>query len=218
MATDLHTTVVPEETGQQLDHDINHYRFSGSLPRSFKSLPETVSDMSYCLARNSQVSANSMPQFPCTAKSRVSTRSIHHSLRRSPRIRSSLSDIIYDYDEITEIPLNTDEKRGLQGASSSQTLVAYQPKRTTGTESVFSFLSAPSKISRTTTQHYVFSPPSLAEMQGEEMIATKRRKTPSQRGICNAMTLAIVIIVILFMFAGYPLALHIAKQMKNKKV
>ena len=159
-----------------------------------------------------------MPQLPCTAKNRLSR---NHSLPRSPRIRSSLSDIVFDY-EITEVPLNTDEKRGLQGASSSQTLVAYPhqiPKRgswrATGTESVFSFLSAPSKISRTTTQHYIFSPPSLADMHGEEMIATRRRKTPSQRGVCNAMTIAIVIIVIIFLFAGYPLALHIARQMKN---
>ena len=284
----------------------------------------------YYLARDSNVSANSMPQFPCTAKSHTSLRNQRHDyhqnrhqnimLPRSPRIPSSLSDItqnqqqngnnnnnnsirttsyhqqpIHSSDQcsITEIPLNTgdnnkfitngkqERRQVLHGASSSQTLVAiptaspqherqhhryllrplsdssssnnnnrqresYRSSnsqrswRVTAANSILSILSAPSKINRSTTQHYIFTPPSLAELkqnhqslnniykdEKETVImymdeydekGSKSRvhiKKPSQRGICNTMTIATVILVILFLFAGYPLALHIAKQMSE---
>ncbi|KAI9278190.1 hypothetical protein BDA99DRAFT_553856 [Phascolomyces articulosus] len=288
------------------------------VPNTTSTDQQDPNDNHYYLARDSNVSRNSMPQFPCAAKSRTSIRNLQYyyhqdyyhnsTLPRSPRIPSSLSDIIQfntidtnnsrqlqnpdsyyqDRFSITEIPLNTgdddsinDEKQErrqvLQGASSSKTLVAMpmhpseqqysttdpstndtnktdqqsqhhnnrQSWRVTATESIFSMLSAPSKISRSTTQHYVFSPPSLAELrqhhqsfnnyggsskhQDEEETVTmymddektldskgnKRRphlKKPSQRGLCNTMTIATVVVVVLFLFAGYPLSVHIAKQ------
>ncbi|KAG2219871.1 hypothetical protein INT45_000758 [Circinella minor] len=284
-----------------------------------KQVDQDSMNSCYYLARDSSVSANSMPQFPCPAKRRESLRNQHYqycenhhqntTLPRSPRVPSSLSDIIQQQQQnnhnnsigttlyhqqsihpleqygITEIPLNMgdndeaivnakqERRQVLHGASSSQTLVAIpttsprhqqyflpsssnndnnrqreaststnhrQSWRAAATNSIFSILSAPSKINRSTTQHYIFTPPSLAELKqnhqnlnniykddDETVIMyldeydekkSKRRvhiKKPSQRGICNTMTIGTIILVIIFLFAGYPLALHIAKRMNG---
>ncbi|KAI7852861.1 hypothetical protein BDC45DRAFT_607090 [Circinella umbellata] len=284
-----------------------------------KQTDQDSMDSCYYLARDSSVSANSMPQFPCTAKRHESLRNQHYQyhenhhpntiLPRSPRVPSSLSDFIQQQQQnnhnnsinatlyhqqhihpldqygITEIPLNMgdndeaivgvrqDRRQLLQGASSSQTLVDIpttssrhqhyfpapssnndnnrqcasstspnhrQSWRAAATNSIFSILSAPSKINRSTTQHYIFTPPSLAELkqnhqnlnniykEDKETVImyldeydekkSNRRvhiKKPSQRGICNTMTIGTIILVIIFLFAGYPLALHIAKQMNE---
>ncbi|KAI9312456.1 hypothetical protein BX666DRAFT_837413 [Dichotomocladium elegans] len=89
------------------------------------------------------------------------------------------------------------------------------------TDSMFSVLSAPSKISRSTTQHYILTPPSISSLpyttKEANFMDTKIKKKPSRRGIFNTVTIMAVIFVILFLFAGYPISLHVAKQMKGSE-
>ncbi|CDH54947.1 predicted protein [Lichtheimia corymbifera JMRC:FSU:9682] len=44
---------------------------------------------------------------------------------------------------------------------------------------------------------------------------TTTKKKPSRRGVCNTMTILAVVLVVLFLFAGYPITLRIAKHLKD---
>lgn len=144
-----------------------------------------------------------MPQFPSKVKAKAWRQ--HYSLPRSSKSRC-LASILNSHD-----------------AGSSQTLVPPQPKRFSAwrshTDSFLSILSAPSKISRNTTQHYIFTPPPCESPPTKEATFSVNIKSrPSKRGICNTMTIVAVVAVILFLFAGYPLFLYIANKIKRSPV
>lgn len=140
-----------------------------------------------------------MPQLPSKVKTKIWRQ--HRSLPRSSKSQY-LASMMDSYD-----------------AGSSQTLVPPQPKRFSAwrahTDSFLSILSAPSKISRNTTQHYIFTPPSCDSPPTKEATFSANIKSrPSKRGICNTMTIIGVVALILFLFAGYPLFLYIANRIK----
>lgn len=119
------------------------------------------------------------------------------------------------------------------GGMSSRTLVAPPVRRaswraTTGTcntDSKYSIISAPSKICSSSTHQYIFTPPSMISLPHTDkqsglttpIVATNTttKKKPSRRGVCNTMTILAVVLVVLFLFAGYPITLRIAKHLKD---
>ncbi|KAI7879445.1 hypothetical protein K492DRAFT_195954 [Lichtheimia hyalospora FSU 10163] len=152
------------------------------------------------------------------------------------------NNTIHDHDEkrdsnsIVHVPLNTGEEdydpsdvpMYYVGGMSSRTLVAPPVRRaswraTTGTcntDSKYSILSAPSKICSSSTHQYIFTPPSMISLPHTDkqsgftpVLATTKK--PSRRGVCNTMTILAVVLVVLFLFAGYPITLRIAKHLKD---
>ncbi|KAJ2964612.1 hypothetical protein NQZ79_g476 [Umbelopsis isabellina] len=89
--------------------------------------------------------------------------------------------------------------------------------------SVISGLSTPSKISHSNTHHY------LSATEGVDSVAVdvkheisdpdfdtslqEKKRPVNKRGVCNLMTIVIILAIIVFMFAGYPLSLYISKQL-----
>jgi hypothetical protein len=112
--------------------------------------------------------------------------------------------------------------------SSSKTLIG-KPKpmlysnKSTPYTSVISGLSTPAKISHSNTHHYL----SATEGADQVIIDVKheiidpdfdtslqeKRRPVNKRGVCNLMTIFIILAIIVFMFAGYPLSLYISKQL-----
>ncbi|ORY94184.1 hypothetical protein BCR43DRAFT_496016 [Syncephalastrum racemosum] len=150
----------------------------------------------------------SMPQFPCAARL-----SLHQHLDHPYHQRHSGPYIL---------PRPSSRIHPLQDASSRQ------QQRST----LLSVLSSPSKISRTTTQHYILTPPSYYQLsptkeqqafvfdspqdaKKADFGAFAQKRRPSRRGVCNTMTILLVVAVVLFLFAGYPLTLYILQQVKH---
>ncbi|KAI8377687.1 uncharacterized protein BYT42DRAFT_645267 [Radiomyces spectabilis] len=103
----------------------------------------------------------------------------------------------------------------------SEQMMSKKFSRTT-THSLFSVLSAPSKISRSTTQQYLYTPSIHGDFQTDQETlkqASRKenffRRAPSRRGICNTMSILAVVSVIVFLFAGYPLSLYISKEIQK---
>lgn len=168
-----------------------------------------------------------------------------HSVPRSPSLHSLSNFITPTMNEkkdsIVHVPLNTgDEEEDYDpsdvpmyyvggGGMSSRTLVAPPARRaswraTTGTcntDSKYSILSAPSKICSSSTHQYVFTPPSMVSLSHTDKQSAftapvvASTKKPSRRGVCNTMTILAVVLVVLFLFAGYPITLRIAKHLKD---
>ncbi|KAI9289470.1 hypothetical protein BC943DRAFT_356432 [Umbelopsis sp. AD052] len=112
--------------------------------------------------------------------------------------------------------------------SSSKTLIG-KPKtmlysnKSTPYTSVISGLSTPAKISHSNTHHY------LPATEGADQVVIdvkheiidpdfdtslqEKRRPVNKRGVCNLMTIFIILAIIVFMFAGYPLSLYISKQL-----
>ncbi|KAG0173600.1 hypothetical protein DFQ30_007515 [Apophysomyces sp. BC1015] len=183
--------------------------------------------------------ARAAVSYPSEAKISPKSRSIP----RSPRVRAlatilNMSRCDGDGDSIKEVPMDEEENsyRDIQTNESnltnfsSQTLVdnkySSQPAgglSRTNTNSLFSVLSAPSKISRSAAQQYLFtsssayhgSLPSQHEIVKNPDFNTKIKTRPSQRGVCNILTIIVVVSAIVFLFAGYPLSLYITKQIPS---
>jgi hypothetical protein len=112
--------------------------------------------------------------------------------------------------------------------SSSKTLIG-KPRpslcasKSTPYCSVISGLSTPSKISHSNTHHY------LSVTEGVDSVAVdvkqeirdpdfdtslqEKKRPVNKRGVCNLMTIVIILAIIVFMFAGYPLSLYISKKL-----
>lgn len=89
--------------------------------------------------------------------------------------------------------------------------------------SVISGLSTPSKISHSNTHHY------LSATEGVDSVSVdvkheisdpdfdtslqEKKRPVNKRGVCNLMTIVIILAIIVFMFAGYPLSLYVSKQL-----
>lgn len=154
-----------------------------------------------------------MPQIPCKAKTRNNS-----GLPRSPRIRSlaSLAAAAEQQMAVDRGSSKTLVANNSNSNSSSQLLLGGGGRQ--GTDSLFSILSAPSKISRATTQHYILTP--IVDVEAncttkERSVnegKNRRLRRPSRRGICILVTIFAIVAVICFLFAGYPLSLYIIKK------
>ncbi|CAO3683999.1 unnamed protein product [Umbelopsis vinacea] len=128
----------------------------------------------------------------------------------------------------SDLDITTGSSRSSLSQSSSKTLIG-RPKPTlysnksTPYTSVISGLSTPAKISHSNTHHY------LPVTEGEDLVIIdvkheivdpdfdtslqEKRRPVNKRGVCNLMTIVIILAIIVFMFAGYPLSLYISKQL-----
>ncbi|ORX58703.1 hypothetical protein DM01DRAFT_311298 [Hesseltinella vesiculosa] len=82
-------------------------------------------------------------------------------------------------------------------------------------DSLFSHLSTPSRISRSSTHQHLFTPELHQDVLPLSPSALRLHKgtlLPSKRGACNIMTILAVIAVIVFLFAGYPLTIFLTRH------
>ncbi|KAI8577285.1 hypothetical protein K450DRAFT_201260 [Umbelopsis ramanniana AG] len=127
-----------------------------------------------------------------------------------------------------DMVITTRSSQSSLSQSSSKTLIG-KPKtmlysnKSTPYTSVISGLSTPAKISHSNTHHY------LPATEGADQVIIdvkheiidpdfdtslqEKRRPVNKRGVCNLMTIFIILAIIVFMFAGYPLSLYISKQL-----
>lgn len=127
-----------------------------------------------------------------------------------------------------DMGITTSSSQSSLSQSSSKTLIG-KPKpmlysnKSTPYTSVISGLSTPAKISHSNTHHY------LPATEGADQVIIdvkheiidpdfdtslqEKRRPVNKRGVCNLMTIFIILAIIVFMFAGYPLSLYISKQL-----
>ncbi|KAH8551613.1 hypothetical protein BGW37DRAFT_520562 [Umbelopsis sp. PMI_123] len=127
-----------------------------------------------------------------------------------------------------DIDITTSSSQSTLSQSSSKTLIgkpkaALYSNKSTPYTSVISGLSTPAKISHSNTHHY------LPATEGADQVVIdvkheiidpdfdtslqEKRRHVNKRGVCNLMTIIIILAIIVFMFAGYPLSLYISKQL-----
>ncbi|KAI8060025.1 hypothetical protein BC940DRAFT_312985 [Gongronella butleri] len=84
-------------------------------------------------------------------------------------------------------------------------------------DSLFSHLSTPSRISRSSTHQHLFTPElhqDVSPLSPSALRIDKRvMMRPSKRGACNIMTIAAVIAIVVFLFAGYPLTIYLSRRL-----
>lgn len=127
-----------------------------------------------------------------------------------------------------DMGITTSSSQSSLSQSSSKTLIG-KPKpmlysnKSTPYTSVISGLSTPAKISHSNTHHY------LPATEGADQVIIdvkheiidpdfdtslqEKRRPVNKRGVCNLMTIFIILAIIVFMFAGYPLSLYVSKQL-----
>ncbi|KAG2182053.1 hypothetical protein INT43_006979 [Umbelopsis isabellina] len=139
-------------------------------------------------------------------------------------------DVRYLSEDHDDDDLNIKKSPSLSSLSesSSKTLIG-KPRpslyvnKTSPYCSVISGLSTPSKISHSNTHDY------LSATEGVDSVAVdvkheisdpdfdtslqEKKRPVNKRGVCNLMTIVIILAIIVFMFAGYPLSLYISKQL-----
>lgn len=161
--------------------------------------------------------------------------SVNMSPSRSSTVRQGLSiqDAVaakvnvLSNDIHSDLDITASSSHSSLSQSSSKTLIG-KPKPTlymnksTPYSSVISGLSTPAKISHSNTHHYLPATEGLdrviIDVKHEivdpdfDTSLQEKRRPVNKRGVCNLMTIIIILGMILFMFAGYPLSLYISKR------